>query len=242
MIEDDYISMVVHGESKAGKTTFSTTGPGRTLVLDAEAGGMRFVPGKKIMWDVNAGEAPPESGDWKICRVPVTGIRTLNSVRDWLRATPAHPFNNIVLDSLTEMQDMVKRDRSSTFQLEQADWGVVFGVMNDAVVSLRDVTSEQSQVKSLTIITGTQFRNGLSRPMISGQFAGKLAYKVDAIAYLHKMKDESGQTRRVLILGESAVYEVGHRLGDNAPEVLWDPTVTKLLNHVFGSDYTDTEK
>lgn len=236
---DDYLCQVVHAEAKAGKTVYATTGPGTTLVLDSEAGGMRFVPGKKIVWNVEAGEPMPEAGDWRICQVPVTSIRTYQEVaRDYL-SRPDHPFNNVSMDSLTESQDAVKRERSPMFELEQRDWGYIFGVMNDMVVTYRDLVAAQPQMKSLTVVTGTQFRDGKFRPMLSGQFKDKLAYKLDAIAFLLKLKDEQDQTRRCLILGEHGNYEVGNRLGDNAPDVLWDPTITKLLNAVFGTDYEE---
>ena len=234
---DDYVTMVVHGAAKVGKTTFGATGPGRTLIFDSEAGGMRFVPGKKVTWDVFRGEDMPDpSGDWQICRVPTDSVQTLLRARDFL-LTGRHPFNNIVIDSLTELQDIVKRERSSTFQLEQRDWGVVFGVMNDVVVSMRDLVGDQSSLKSLVVITGTTFKDGLFRPMIAGQFGSKLPYKLDAIGYLHKMKDETDQVRRVLILNESPNYEVGHRLGSACPDVIWEPTVSKTLNAVFATDY-----
>lgn len=239
MKTDDFLSLVVHAEAKAGKTWYGTSGPGTTLVLDAEAGGMRFVPGDKITWDVDQGEPMPEAdGSWRICRVPVRGLMTMQRVRDYMMGG-AHPFNNVTIDSLTEIQDMVKRERSATFQLEQRDWGYIFGVMNDTVVTFRDIVERDPKLKSLTVICGTQFRDGLFRPMISGQFGSKLPYKLDGVGFLLKTKDETGTTRRGLVMGESNTHEVGHRLGDHAPEILWDPTITKLLNHVFGTDYEE---
>lgn len=236
-MSDDYITLVVHAPAKAGKTTFGATGPGRTIFFDCEAGGMRFVPGKKVTWDVDAGQDIPSiEDDWQICRVPTTNIQTVKRAMDFM-LTGRHPFNNVVLDSLTELQDVVKRERSSTFQLEQRDWGVVFGVMNDVVVALRDMVASQDQLKSLIVICGTTLKDGLFRPMIAGQFGSKLPYKLDGIAYLHKTRDENGDVRRCLVLGESATHEVGHRLGDGCPEVIWEPTITAILNAVYGTDY-----
>lgn len=236
---NDYLSLVVHAGAKVGKTWFGTSGPGRTLVLDAEAGGMRFVPGKKVTWDLEKGEDIPDaSEDWRICRVPVTSVNTIRAAADHLM-TGRHPFSNITVDSLTEIQDIVKRDRSRTFELEQRDWGAIFGLMNDTIVSLRDLVADQEQLKCLMVITGTQLKDGLFRPMLGGQFGQKLPYKLDGAGYLHKMRDEENRVRRCLILGESATHEVGHRLGDQCPEVLWEPTITKLLNEVFGTDYEE---
>lgn len=236
-MSDDYLTLVVHGEAKVGKTTLACSGPGRTLVFDAEAGGMRFVPGKKITWDVDRGEDIPDpKGDWEICRVPTNSINTVTRARDFL-STGRHPFNNIVIDSLTELQDVVKRERSATFQLEQKDWGVIFGQMNDVTVSLRDLVGDQDQLKCLVVVTGTGIKDGLFRPLIAGQFGYKLPYKLDAIGFLHKMRDDQGDVRRCLVIGESATHEVGNRLGEKAPDVVWDPTISKLLNIIFDTDY-----
>lgn len=236
-MSEDYVSLVIQGEAKTGKTWFGTSGPGTTLVLDAEAGGMRFVPGNKITWDVDAGQSMPERGDWQICRVPIRGLMTLQRVRDNLQRD--HPFNNITMDSLTEMQDQVKAERSPTFQLEQRDWGYIFGVMNDITVTFRDIVSRDEKLRSFVVVCGTVFQDGLFRPMIAGQFGKKLPYKMDGIGFLLRTKDQENNIRRALILGESNQYETGHRLGAAAPEVLWEPTVTKLLNAVFGTDYPE---
>lgn len=239
----DYLSMVVHAGAKVGKTWFGASGPGRILIFDAEAGGMRFVPGKKITWDVEAGEDIPKveedpEKDWRICRVPITRVQTVRTAADYLM-TGRHPFTGVTIDSLTEIQDIVKRERSRTFELEQKDWGAIFGLMNDTIVTLRDMVSQQEQMKFLLVITGTQLKDGLFRPMLGGQFGQKLPYKLDGCGYLHKMRDEENNVRRCLILGESSTHEVGHRLGDNAPDVIWEPTITKLLNEVFGTDYEE---
>lgn len=239
---EDYITLALHGGAKVGKTYFSTSGPGRTLILDAEAGGMRFVPGKKITWNVEDGEDIPSSdGDWKICRVPVTRPQTVAIVRDFLM-TGQHPFNNVAVDSLTEIQDVMKRARSATFELEQRDWGAIFGTMNEVVVSLRDLVSTQDHVKSFVVVTGTHLKDGMFRPMIAGQFGQKLPYKLDAIGYLHKTRDEANNVRRVLLLGESQTHEVGNRLGDTAPDELWEPTIPSLLNAVFGTKYKEDNR
>lgn len=200
-------------------------------MLDAEAGGMRFVPGRKIIWAVDKGEPMPERGDWDVCSVSVEDLMTLQRVRDNLMSG-SHSFDNITLDSLTEIQDKIKRERSTTFTLDQQDWGYIFGIMNDVVVTFRDIVASQG-MHSLTVVCGTHFRSGKFRPMISGQFGDKLPYKLDAIGYLTQVLDEStGKTRRALIFHGQDVYETGDRMGGRLPDVVWDPTVAKLVELV----------
>lgn len=192
---------------------------------------MRFVPGRKITWAVDKGEPMPQRGDWDICSVAVNDLMTLQRVRDYLQSG-SHPFDNITLDSLTEIQDKVKRERSNTFSLDQQDWGYIFGIMNDVVVTYRDIVASQG-LRSLTVVCGTQFRNGKFRPMISGQFGDKLPYKLDAIGYLTQVLDEgTGKMRRALIFHGQDVYETGDRMGGRLPDVVWDPTVAKLVELV----------
>ena len=232
-----YVTSVIHGEAKVGKTYFGTSGPGKTLVFDAEAGGMRFVTGNKVRWDVDKGDPIPEGTEWGICQVPVSGLASMQYVRNVL-LTGRHPFNNISIDSLTEIQDQTKRERSATFQLQQQDWGYIFGIMNDVVVSFRDIVAAQEQLVSLTVICGTTMRNGLFRPMINGQFGDKLPYKLDLSGFLISRKDDEGKNRRGLVLASDA-HEVGHRLGAELPDIIWDPTITGLLNTVFGTNYKE---
>lgn len=230
-----YVHQLIHGEAKVGKTHYGCSGPGKTLVLDSEAGGMRFVPGSKVRWNVSKGEKLPDMTGVRICHAPINAVSDYRRVLDILESE-RHAFNNLSMDSLTEFQDRVKKERSATFQLQQQDWGVVFGVMNDIVVEFRDLVQSQDQLLSLTVICGTKFKDGLFRPMLSGQFQDKLPYKLDAVAPMIKVKDPDGHLRRALIYGESHEYLTGHRFGSNAPDIMWDPTITKLLNTVFETD------
>ena len=83
------MSILVHADTKVGKSTFANTSPAPVLYLDVEAA-HRFLPRKKVFWDP-VREAPPEVGrgrvsaqssevvdvDWEICVVIVREYRSM---------------------------------------------------------------------------------------------------------------------------------------------------------------------
>lgn len=217
-----YISIVVHAESKAGKTTLGSTAPKPILVLDAEAGGFRFVDGKIIDWDPLR-EDVPKAGDWDICRVTITDRHELKAVLDVIRSE-RHPFVSIVIDSLTEYQTRL----THTYQrLDQQAWGDILRDLDQLVMGFRDAVDSQDQLRAFVVIAGTEFRDGKFRPMLQGQMKRKLSYKCDVTAYLDVVVDENGDQRRRLRISGDPAIEAGSR--PSLPPVLWDTSITEIL-------------
>lgn len=228
MNDDLFITMVVHGESKAGKTWLGTTAPKPLLVLDAEAGGMRFVPGRKITWDPMKEDPPANDGTWDICRVRLDKTSVLDVVKQYIE-TGRHPFAAITFDSLSEYQSRLKREIESSGQLDQQDWGRVLTTLEDTVMELRDAVERQEQLKSLVIITGSRLRDGKFRPMLQGAMSLVLPYKLDVNGYLFTQVDGNGMLRRGLRIEANGEYDAGNRLGGSLPGIVWDPSVETML-------------
>ena len=228
---DAFLTTVVHGDAKVGKTRLGSTCPPPILFLDAEAGGMRFVPGKKLDWDPLR-EDVPDMSDHTICRVSIGDTMTLDTVVDYLR-TGKHPFVSVVFDSLTEYQSRLKREISPSGDLDQQDWGRILVKIEDAVMALRDCVERQAHMLCFVLITGTQFRDEKFRPMLQGGMKDRLSYKLDATGYLFTAKDAEGVARRGLrIVGDGKV-DAGNRLpGDDWPEVLWDPNIVDIISKI----------
>jgi len=229
-----FLTMVIHGESKAGKSWLGASAPPPILVIDAEGGGMRFVPGKKIKWDPlheDPPSAPTKANPWEICSVTATSTLMLDTVRDFVK-TGKHPFTSIVVDSLTEIQDRMKREISATGDLEERDWGRMLIRLEDLVMQFRDMTEAQEQLRAFVCIAYTRHRDNKFRPFMQGQIASKLGYKVDLTGYLRVTRDNEGNLRRGLQIAEDRDTEAGSRVGqffDDAP-VLWDPNITQILH------------
>ncbi len=222
--------MFVHGEPKKGKTWFGATAPKPLLVLDAEAGGFRHVPGRHIRWDPLGGEDIPEwDDDWDICRVTVSHSLVIETVKDYIIAGD-HPFKSIVIDSLTEVQDRMKREFNVGADLEQKHWGIILMKLEDAVKDFRDAVEHQEQLEAFVVICATRERGNKMRPFLSGQIADKVGYFLDAEAYLFTQHDEDGDIRRGLRLVGDSKIEAGARGMDVFGEVVWDPNLEEMLS------------
>ena len=223
-----YLSAVIHADAKVGKTELAATSPGRILFLDAEAGGFRYVEGKRVQWNPLK-EDVPEAGDWKICRVVIKDELTFNTAVDVL-CRGKHPFNSVVWDSVTEAQTYFKRDKSATYSLEQNDWGKLLAAIEGYIMRLRDAVETQEQLKSLVIIAQSEFRDDKMRPAIQGAMKNKLAFKLDITGYLFSVVDDHGERRRGLRIVENREAVAGARWprGLDKPEVIWDPDISHI--------------
>lgn len=224
-----YLSAVIHGESKVGKTELGVTAPGRILYLDAESGGFRFIEAKRITWDPLREDIPDE-GDWKVCRVPIQGDLTLATAVDILERGN-HPFESVVWDSVTEAQTYLKRGKSATYSLDQHDWGDLLAKVEGYIMRMRDAVEAQEQMKALVVIAQSQPRDdGRMAPAIQGAMKNKLAYKLDMTGYLYTVVDDEGERRRGLRIEENRDAVAGARWprGLDKPEVIWDPDIAKI--------------
>ncbi len=225
---DAFLTMTVHGEAKKGKTHFGATAPGKNLFLDAEAGGMRFVPGSKVNWDPLR-EDVPDMSDYNICRVEVNSTGALDAAIAVIEHGE-HPFTGVTFDSLSEYQSRLKRELTPGGQLDQQGWGEVLVTIEDQVMKLRDSVAAQSPtMRYCLIITGTQFRDDKWRPLLQGGMKDRLSYKLDCNAFLYTQRDDSGNLRRALRIEGDGKTDAGNRFPGDWGEIIWDPNMTKIL-------------
>ena len=226
-----FLCAVVHGESKVGKTWLASTSPKPLLTIDAEAGGMRFVPGKKIIWNPLV-EGVPEAGDWDICQVTANSTIMVETAKDYVRRGK-HPFKSIAIDSLSEVQARLKRELDSTGDLDFRDWGKILTKLEDLVMEFRDVVEAQAQLESLVIITGTQLQQTEVStkyiPMLQGRIANVLPYKIDLCGFLDAVLNENGKLERRLIIGPNRKAVAGNRLGGCLPNIIKNPNISTML-------------
>ncbi len=95
------LSMVVHGDSGVGKTRLSWTAPTPALLLDAE-GGYEWMPKPPRMWNP-AGPLPENIQPDEIIAVWAQDFNDLTLAYQWLQSGQ-HPFNSVIIDSITEVQ------------------------------------------------------------------------------------------------------------------------------------------
>jgi hypothetical protein len=236
------LSLLIHAQSKVGKSTLSSTAPQPILVLDAE-GSWRFIPVRKTYWDP-AGSAPPQAdGTWDVCIVTVREWRTIELVYQWLLREPTS-FTSIVLDSISEVQRRCRANLKGIEAMRIQDWGVLLSVMDQVIRGFRDLTLIESSVRCVVFVAETRpdTRNANKFvPYMQGQISDSLPYWVDICGFLYADNelDANGQPTeevRRLYIGPHPQFESGERVWGRLGTCL---TIHKPPVDCVGTDITD---
>lgn len=234
------LSVLIHGDSKAGKSTLANTAPAPRVLLDAEMA-YRFLPGKKIFWDPTS-EAPPQAdGSWETCVVIVRSYTHMVKAYEWLNSG-AHPFVSVVVDSISEIQSRAKDDLAESGRMSQQLWGDLLYEMDKLVRGFRDLTEHPTRPLTAVVVTAmTQMRNGKFRPYVQGQMSVKLPYFLDVIGYLytevvpHPTDPTQPPTKyRRMLVTPHEMFEAGERVQGRLGDVITDPSIPSMLDQVFG--------
>lgn len=267
------LGIVVHGYSGVGKSWFGSTTPPIRLILDAE-GGSRFTPGTKIEWDGQNAPPPPPGTPlpnglppgvdlhgiplWDGPEGPsmpyydtvtctIRSFRVMTSVYQWLNSGQ-HPFESVVVDSLTEVQKRLQDQIAGTDQMRTQDWGQLLREMEDLVRKMRDLTFHATKPLSAVVLLAiTSDKYGKNKPHVQGQLAISLPYFMDIVGYLYTETNPAGQGRHHrLLLQPTDDYEAKDRT-NRLPAVMdigdlngYDGTsthrmgVTRMIDTVFG--------
>lgn len=241
MIERETLSMLVHAESGAGKSWLGQTTPAPRLVLDAESGGSRFarrieggraIKPKRISWDPHS-EPPPARGEWETCFVSVKDIETMQRTWDWLNIGE-HPFKSIVLDSLTEIQDVCKKSiRTGDEVMNERMWGILLDRMTALVKSYRDLREHPiAPVDVVLILSLSIDMKGKFQPLVQGQLRDKLPGWMDVLGALSPAVTAEGEYEGRLLIRPHERYvakDRTHVLKEHYGPVVVNPDVAEML-------------
>lgn len=235
--------MLIHSDTKVGKSTFGNSAPPPRLLLDAEAA-YRFLPekgDKRIFWNPLTEACPRWNGTWELCVVKVNDYGTMLKALEWLKSGH-HDFRSVVIDSITEIQVKCKElitDGPMKIQM----WGELLTHMEKMCREFRDLTEHPTRpIEAIVITAMTTNKDGKWRPYLQGQLAVKAPYFFDVIGYLfvQEIPDPSGDPTkpptkiRRLLTSKNEQFEAGERVQGRLPEVVDFPTVTMMLDLVFG--------
>lgn len=236
---DRSLSLLVHGASKAGKTTFSVTSPAPRLLCDVEAAS-RFLDVDRVYWNDPAKEAPPEyDGTWDTCVVRTRDWDTVEKVYQWLHSGK-HPFKSFIIDSISELQNRYIESVAGRRQLTQSQWGDAYRTVGGLVRDIRDLTMHPTHPIECVVMTAmTRQLDGKFRPWCQGQLQSVLPYLMDSVVYLYldhddnELSGERVEVRRLLTRGTDS-FEAGERVGGVWPRVISAPKITEMINMIFG--------
>ncbi|MGB2791298.1 MAG: AAA family ATPase [Candidatus Moraniibacteriota bacterium] len=235
------LSILIHSDTKVGKSTFGNTAPAPRLILDAEAA-YRFLPGTKVFWDPMT-QAPPEyDGAWETCVAIIRTYGHLIRAYEWLNSG-RHPFVSVVIDSISEVQTKCKDDLANDGRMTIQLWGDLLSQMEKLIRGFRDLTEHPVRPLQAVVITSmTQMRDGKYRPYVQGQLQVKMPYFLDVIGYMYvdtvpniDPTQPPHKMRRLLVVPH-VQFEAGERVQGRLGEIVDNPTVPLMLDMVFGSE------
>lgn len=233
------LSLLVHADSKVGKTTLAATSPPPLLILDAE-GGSKFLPIRKVQWDPRAGAPPLHDGTWDACVVIVRDFDTIRQAYQWLQSGQHH-FRSLVVDSITEVQRRAKQNIAGSETMEgYKKWGDLLTLMDVIIRGFRDLTLHPTNpIQVVVFIAETRLsQSGKWRPYMQGQIDIALPYWVDVIGYLYvdHALDVNGQPTqevRKLLVSPNEQFEAGERVQGRLRGAIEAPNVTAMLHAVY---------
>lgn len=245
-MKTDVLSILIHGDSKVGKSTLTSTAPTPLLVLDAE-GSWKFIrergfrsglPLRRVTWDPMTQDVPRYDGTWDVCYVSVYGWETVQRVFQWLTQAQ-HDFESIVLDSITELQRRLKKNISSDGLIKGYDgWGQLLVRMDSLIRDMRDLTLAPGPVRCVVFVAETRMSDGKYRPYMQGQISTSLPYWVDICGYAFGGttlgEDGSTQVRSVnLWIAPHPQYEAGERVAGLLPDNIVNPSISDMMDTIY---------
>lgn len=238
------LSILIHADTKVGKSTFANTAPAPRLLIDSEAA-HRFLPGRKVYWDPTRDAPPVYDGTWDTCVVVVRDYSAMTSAMAWLDSGQ-HTFESVVVDSISEIQKKMKDQiTGGSGEMDQRKWGEILTHMEALIRRMRDLTEHPTRPLTAIVLTAmTEQRDGKWRPYVQGQLRTTLPYFIDIVGYAFVQElpppDPSqpspGKIRRMLTQPHP-LYEAGERVQGRIPEYVDGElfNVEQILNAVFGS-------
>lgn len=238
------ITILVHGESKVGKSTFAVTAPYPRLLLDVE-GGYKFLPIVKRMWDPKTEPTPPVAdGTWDTTVVRIHDYQTFQAAMNALMSGQ-HQFKSVIIDSISELQEKLMRQISGNEQMQQREWGELLRSMGETLRSLRDLTDHPYNPLSAVVLVAMTKQNattGKYHPYLQGQIATTIPYLYDitgAIVVSSKMNPDPTQPPikyREMLVESTPQWEAGERVQGRLGSSLvqGDLNISTILDKIYG--------
>lgn len=236
---DRSLSILVHGDSKVGKSTFSVTSPYPRLYLDVESAS-RFLPINRKIWDPFKEEIPIPDGTWDTVVVYCRDYDTMLKVYQRLN-TEEHQFKSLIIDSVSELQVRLREQLVGRENMKMQDWGTMLASLSGLMRDLRDLTMHPTRPLECVVLTAmtTVDAEGKHKPLLQGQTGAQLPYWFDVVGYLYvdQVADENPQNPphevRRMLTRKHPLYEAGERAGGRLPNPVDNPNIVEMIDMVF---------
>jgi hypothetical protein len=233
------LTALVHGESGVGKSWLGDTCPGPRLLIDVE-GRAEYSRSRKIYWNPRAEPLPSAFPDGSPIDTDTTVVVTVRDyptflqVYSWL-ASGQHYFRSVIIDSLSELQQRCMDDIRGTELARTQDWGELLRKMDHTVREYKDLrTHPVTPVDVLLVISGTQMKDGLFRPLLQGSISNRLAYHFDLVGFLQTAYDhqtnEMHRTMAIQPIGAFVAKDNTDILSQRYGVQIPSPNIEQILN------------
>jgi hypothetical protein len=198
---------------------------------------------KKVVWDPTR-DAPPEPGDWETCQVFVRDFNTVRRAYEYLN-TGKHPFQSVVMDSLTEIQKRCKDAITGGEAPSERQWGDLLSQMELLVRAFRDLVFHPVKPLDAVLFLAltTNKNGGKFKPAVQGALGVSLPGYVDLEGYLGSFPNEEGGMERRMLIQPHQLFEAKdrtHTLTEHYGSVIVNPDVEEMLG-VLNNDNNESE-
>lgn len=242
------LTIMVHGESKVGKSTFAVTAPYPRLMLDVE-GGHRFLPINVKYWDPIREEPPVADGTWDTVVVQVRDYDVVMKAFQWLQSGK-HQFKSLIIDSISELQVKCMDNIAGTEQMKMQQWGELLRHMGALLRDLRDLTMHPTQPLEAIVLTAMSRKgqDGVYRPYLQGQLAVQAPYFYDILGAITVESVPNPDPMQLpykvrrMYVERTPDYEAGERVQGRLGKIVeqGDLGIERMLDMVFGVKTNDT--
>jgi hypothetical protein len=231
--------MLIHGNSKVGKSTFAVTAPYPRLYLDVESAS-RFLPITRKVWDPFTEPIPVFDGSFDTVVVYTRDFDTMLKVYQRINEED-HQFKSLIIDSVSELQVRLREQLVGREALRMQDWGTMLTVLSGLLRDIRDLTMHPRNPLEAIVLTAmtTVDADGMHKPLLQGQTGTQLPYWFDVVGYLYvdQVADSNPQNPprevRRLLTRKHPQYEAGERVQGRLDNPIDNPNIVEMLDKVF---------
>lgn len=245
------LSAVLYGDAGEGKSTLAYTARTPLLIIDAEGGAGHahaIQDGIRTRYPLEYWEAgtEPPSGSHVVYRI--------ESFPDLVKLIGALeqscPFKSVVVDSLSEVQKLAKKEVEGAgdkhnqdldaYSIEMRHWTYIYGAVDDIIWRLRKIlTNPSGELQTLIFTALIESKFGKQRPQLQGKLGQDLPSLLDLTAKVVLAKDDQGNTVQKmgvastdLITAKMRIPEIANLYGD----VIESPDMAQILEQIEKSN------
>ena len=215
--KDQKIKALIFGDSWCGKTSFWWTAMKdfRTLFISAEGWLASIRKGQPNGWTKEVSTKDPEV-------LQITKAEQIKELRKpWVLEKLAEPYDVIIIDSLTEISDNLRRDLKWEKRfLDMQSWWVLADELKDVVIQIRDLNKHVIVICQETYEKDKDWGIIKYIPNVDWSLKNKLSYYFDVVARITKLPG----WERIVEINDSPLAPVKSRfacINDQTDMNLW---------------------